>query len=151
MWVPHPATARQTRALLSGCQDRGGPALPRGSSTPSTDSSRPSLAEGERSDFCPLASPLKRRPLQVGRRWANLCSKYQPALSLDLVITHTWTWQTLLMSSLSLDFCLRNRNFKGGEGGLFDGWICVYTNYCNFDFKEIWKNRGGSFYSLRRQ
>lgn len=106
----------------------------------------PASAKGK-SNFC----PLRRQTSQAGRRWANPCAKYQPVLSLRLLIAHMWTWQALLMSSLSLDFCSRNRSFKGGEGGLFDEWICVYTNYCNFDFQEIWKNRGGSFYFICRR
>lgn len=123
----------------------------RGAAAFQAETGLPSLSKVERPDFCPLARPLQRRPSQVGRRWANLCTKHQPALSLDICIAHVWTWQELLMSSLSLDFCSRNRSFKGGEGGLSDGWTCLYTNYCNFDFKEIWKNRAGSFYSLFRQ
>lgn len=106
--------------------------------TPSTDSGLSNLSKEERPHFCPLASPLKRAALQVGRKWAHLCSKYQPALSLELLITHKWEWRALLMSSLSLDFCSRNRSFKGTEGVYsMDGLRC--TNYCNFYFKEIWK------------
>lgn len=124
------------KGTSQGCQDRGAPASLRGSSTPGTESGLSSLGKGARPEFCPLASTLKRGASQAGRRWANPCSKYQPALSLDLLITHMWTWRALLMSSLSLDFCSRYRSFKGGEGGLSDRWTYMYTNYCNLILKR---------------